>query len=151
MSIVILLFECSLLLSGPACEGGQVHIVTSDLLQVAQAIARGEGYDIRDSDTYSFDVLDSAEKPLLPCFASVGFYIKGSIRSTISVSTTTGQSIDMNTCEVFEYPSLLSFQAKLQKLTKSAKMSSERLAELVGCRMPRIVGKSDRPPARKPK
>jgi hypothetical protein len=100
---------------------------------------------------YSFDSLDSAGKPLLPCFASVGFYINGSIRSTISISTATGQSIDMNTCEVFEYPSLLPFQARVQKLTKRPKITAEKLAEVVGCSSPRIVGRSDRPPARNPK
>jgi len=148
MSIATLLLGCSLGVSEPACEARQVHIVTSDLLQVAQTIARGEGYDITDSEVYSFDLLDSAGKPLLPCFASIGFYINGSIRSTISISKATGQSVDLNTCEVFEYPSLLPFQARIQRLTRNPRMSAETLAEVAGCSSLRVVGRSDRPPAR---
>ena len=151
MSIAELLLECVLLVNQPACSGRQVHIVMSDALDVVRAIARGEGYDISNHEVCSFDWLDSAEKPLLPCFVSVGFYINGSIRSTISISTATGQSIDMNTCEVFEYSSLLPFQARVQKLTDTPKMTAEKLAEMVGCGAPRIVGRTDRPPAKNSK
>jgi len=129
-----------LLLSAPQAKPVSVHITTSDALRVAQIIARNEGYDIRNTKLYSFDTLDSGHR-LLEGYASMGFYINGNVRSGISISETTGQALDMNTCEVFDYPELRPFQEQILRLSKARRQTPQELADDVGCDSPRVLTK----------
>ncbi len=130
-----------LLLGAPPAERIIMHIPTSDALRVAQTIARHEGYDIRDTGKYYFDVLGSTEKPLLDGYVSIGFYINGSIRSSISISETTGQAFDMDSCEIFDYPDLRPFQEQILRLSKARRKTPQELADEVGCSPPRVLTK----------
>jgi hypothetical protein len=125
----------SLVPEPPATE---VHISTGDAVKIAQLIARDEGYDldgdIRDPATgqkviYWFDSLDG----LLVGYTSLGFFINSHIRSGISISNSTGQTLDATTCQVFDYPDLRPFQEQITHLSGVKKKSLEQLAEEVGC------------------
>jgi hypothetical protein len=76
-------------------------------------------------------------KPLLPGYTSIGFYINGNIRSSISISDTTGQAIDLNTCEIFDYPELGPFQEQMMRLSKAKKKTPQELADDAGCGSPK--------------
>lgn len=129
-----------LLLSAPQAKPEPVHITTSDALRVAQIIARNEGYDIRDTRLYSFDTLDSGHR-FIEGYTSIGFYINGNVRSGISISETTGQALDMTTCEIFDYPELRSFQEQILRLSKAKRQTPQELADDVGCDPPRLLTK----------
>ncbi|MGB2592984.1 MAG: hypothetical protein WBG02_05595 [Candidatus Acidiferrum sp.] len=118
----------------------EIHIPTSQVVSVAQIIARDEGYDIQNQDVYYFDLLTTSEgKPLLPNYISVGFYINGNVRSTISINDATGQAADATTCELFDFPDLKPFQDKMIRLSKAKPMSPGELATDIGCKSLKIL------------
>jgi hypothetical protein len=128
-----------------------VHINTGDAVRIAQRIARDEGYDLdketRDPRTgekvvYWFDSLDgSPQGPLLEGYTSIGFYINTHVRSGISINNTTGQTLDMTSCELFDYPDLRPFQEQVMRLSGTpTRKTPEELADEVGCESLRIVG-----------
>lgn len=110
-----------------------VHIPTSDALVIAQKVARDEGYDISDTRMYFFDSLDSGGQHLAQGYTSMGFYINGSIRSSISINETTGQVLDTVSCELFDYPDLRSFQERILRASKVNRKTPGELADEVGC------------------
>ena len=81
----------------------------------------------------------SGGKPLLQGYTSIGFYINGNIRSSISISETTGQAIDMNSCEIFDYPDLRLFQDEMLKLSKARIKTPRDLADDAACTSPKIL------------
>jgi hypothetical protein len=122
----------------PEPPATEVRISTEDAVKIARLIARDEGYDldgdIRDPATgqkiiYWFDSLDG----LLEGYTSIGFFINSHIRSGISISNTTGQTLDETTCQVFDYPDLRPFQEQITRLSGVKKKSLEKLAEEAGC------------------
>jgi hypothetical protein len=120
-----------------------VHIPTSQLISIAQKVARDEGYDIQNEDVYYFDLLTTADgKPRIEGYTSVGFYINGIIRSGISINETTGQVLDATTCEFFDYLDLKPFSEKMLRLTKSKLLSPEELAKDVGCKSLTVLNQS---------
>jgi hypothetical protein len=131
-----------LLLPASPTQSVIVHIPTSDVVDLARMIARDEGYDVRDTKVYYFDLLETQDgKPLLSGYTSVGFYINGNIRSSISLSETTGQAVDMNSCEVFDYPDLKPFQERIIHLTKAKRKTAQELANEAGCSSPKVLNK----------
>lgn len=131
-----------LLLGAPQAERIIINIPTSEVVRVAQTIARNEGYDLRQTKyNYYFDALGSTEKPLLEGYTSIGFYINGNIRSTISISETTGQAFDMNSCEIFDYPELRPSQDQILRLSKAKRKTPQEMADEVGCSPPKVLTK----------
>jgi hypothetical protein len=135
-----------LLLTSAALAAGEapkivIHVTTSDAVKVAQMIAKDEGYDIKNDRLYYFDLLESQGQPLLRGYTSVGFYINGNIRSTLSISETTGQVIDMNSCEVFDYPDLRSFQERMLRLSKASRKTPQEMADDAGCISPKVLSR----------
>jgi len=97
-------------------------------------IAHDEGYDIKHGKGYYFDLLASRDgSPILKGYVTMGFYINGNIRSSISINEETGQTIDMNTCEVFDYPDLKPFQAEIRALSRKRAKTPQELADDAGC------------------
>jgi hypothetical protein len=141
MPTVLSILLALLLLFAPQTERTIVHIPTSDALRVAQMVARNEGYDIKNHKIYFFDSLDAQEKPLLQGYTSIGFYINGNIRSSISISETTGQAMDMNSCEIFDYPDLRPFQEQMIRLSKARRKTAHELANDAGCSSPKVLNK----------
>ncbi len=116
-----------------------VFIPTSEVVRVAQIIAQDEGYDIRKKSIY-FDLLQTRDgKPLLDGYTSIGFYIDAQPRNSISINNETGQTIDMFSCEVFDYPDLQSFQRGMVGLTKVRFKSPQELASDAGCDVPKVL------------
>jgi hypothetical protein len=129
----------ALFLSAPQTKHVVVHITTSDAVEFAQMVARDDGYDIKNDKVYFFDSLDANGKYLLRGYTSIGFYIKGNIRSSISISETTGQAVDMNSCEIFDYPDLTPFQEQILRLSKAKRKTARELANEVGCASPKVL------------
>jgi hypothetical protein len=119
-----------------------MHITTSDAVDIARMIARDEGYDIKNTRMYYFDLLTGPDgKPFFAGYTTIGFYINSQIRSSISINNLTGQTIDMDTCEVFEYPDLIPFENEVLRSSKSKRKTVQELAGDVGCTPPLILNK----------
>jgi hypothetical protein len=132
-----------ILLPVPQNQPVTVHITTSDAIDLARMIARGEGYDVTKTIVYSFDLLTGPEgKPFLQGYTTIDFDINGDERNLIGINDSTGQTIDYNTCEIFDYPDLKPFQEQIIHLTKAARKTPQQLADDVGCDPPRVL---DRP------
>ena len=150
MTFEMLIFWAATLVPGTR-PSVRVHITTGDAVEVARRIARDEGYDldheVRSPGTgekiaYWFDSLDgSPQGPLLEGYTSIGFYINSHIRSGISINNSTGQTLDMTSCELFDYPDLRPFQEQMRRLSGTAKKTPEELADEVGCESLRIDSK----------
>jgi len=105
-------------------------------------IARDEGYDVTNTSVYSFDLLTgSGGQPFLPGYTVVGFDINGSARNLIAISNGTGQAIDFNTCEIFDYPDLKPFQERIIHLSKAKRKTAQELADDAGCSSPKVLTK----------
>jgi hypothetical protein len=116
----------------PSCAG-EVHIPTSEVVRIAQIIARAEGYNIENTKIYYFDIGSKEdESPLVKGYVTIGFYINGNIRSTISISKSTGQAVDMNSCEIFDYPQLKQFQVQVSRLSNSREKTPNQIADDAG-------------------
>jgi hypothetical protein len=119
-----------------------VHITTSDAIDLARMIARDEGYDVTKTSIYTFDLLITSEgKPFIQGYTSVGFDIKGNPRNLIAISDRTGQAIDYNTCEIFDYPDLRPFQERMTRLSKAKRKTAQELADDAGCSSPKVLNK----------
>ena len=142
MPIVSIISLVLLLFAVPPDPSVVVHIPTSDAVDLARMIAKDEGYDVGDTKVYYFDLLITRDgQPLLKGYTSLGFYINGNIRSTISISETTGQAVDMNSCEVFDYPDLKPFQEQMMHLSKAKMKTAKELADEAGCASPEVLTK----------
>lgn len=140
MSLVPSIFLLFLMFAASQAQSVIVHITTSDAVDLARMIASDEGYDIQNTEVYYFDSLKTRDgKPLLKGYTSVGFYIRGNIRSSISISETTGQAFDMNSCEVFDYPDLKPFQERIAHLSKTKRKTAQELADDAGCSSPKVL------------
>jgi hypothetical protein len=120
----------------------RVHITTSDAIDLARMIAHDEGYDVTKTTVYSFDLLTAPKsKPFQKGYTSIGFDINGNPRNLILISGTTGQAIDYNTCEIFDYPDLRPFKERIMHLSKAEGKAPQELADDVGCSSPRVLTK----------
>jgi hypothetical protein len=109
-------------------------IPTSDAIDVAEKVARGEGYSLADRTKFFFDLLlDKSGKPLFPGYVTVGFYWNSETVSAISISESTGQVLDMNQCVLFDYPSLRTFGQNVRRGTGLPPLSIDELGKKIGC------------------
>ena len=123
-------------------EQSTVSIPTSDVVKIAQIIARNEGYDVRHDDAYYFDVPHiSGGAEMLPGYSSITFYINEHPRNLISISESTGQAVDMFSCEVFDYPELRPFQQQIMRITKAKRKTPAELAKDADCEHPVVLTK----------
>lgn len=117
-----------------------VHITTSDAIDFARMIARDEGYDVTKTSVYSFDVLSgSGGQPFLQGYTTISFDINANPRNLIAINNSTGQAIDYNTCEVFDYPDLKPFQERIIHLSKAKRKPAQELADDAGCSSPKVL------------
>ena len=120
-----------------------VHIATSDAIDFARMIARDEGYDVKKTTVYTFDLLSGpGGQPFHQGYTAIGFDINGDPRNLIVINNNTGQAIDYNTCEIFDYPDLKPFQERIMHLSKAKKKTAQELADDVGCSSPKVLTKS---------
>ena len=127
----------ALLAAAPQGQPAMVHIRTSDAIDLARMIARNEGYDVRKTTVYSFDLLTNFHQN----YATIGFTINGKHRNLIAINNSTGQAIDYNTCEIFDYPDLRPFQERMIRLSKAKRKTAQELADDVGCSAPKVLNK----------
>ena len=117
-----------------------VHITTSDAIDFARMIARDEGYDVTKTSVYSFDLLSgSGGQPFLQGYTTISFQINANPRNLIAINNNTGQAIDYNTCEIFDYPDLKPFQERIIHLSKAKRKAAEELADDAGCSSPKVL------------
>lgn len=117
-----------------------VHIETSDMVDVARLIAHDEGFDVGNRHVYTFEMGPSPDTMVLG-YTAIGFYINGSIANTIIVSRATGQAMDMNGCEIFDYPDLRPFQEQTMRITKARRKTSREMAKDADCANPEVLTK----------
>lgn len=115
-------------------------IPTSDAVDLARMIARDEGYDVTKTTVYSFELLMSSDgKPFVHGYTSIVFDINGRHRNLIAISNFTGQAIDYNTCEIFDFSDLRPFQEQVIRITKAKRKTTQELANDVGCTAPKVL------------
>jgi hypothetical protein len=113
------------------------YIATSDAIDVARMIARSEGYDIKKTAVYSFDLLTrEGGKPFVQGYTTIGLYINGNPRDLIAISGNTGQAIDYNTCEIFDYPDLKPFRSQMIRLSKAKKVLNKPASSAIAGQAP---------------
>ncbi|MGA7675155.1 MAG: hypothetical protein WCA78_08930 [Rhizomicrobium sp.] len=117
-----------------------VDIETSDMVDVARMIAHDEGFDVGNHHVYTFEIGPSPDTMVLG-YTAIGFYINGSIANTIIVSKTTGQAMDMNGCEIFDYPDLKPFQDEIVRITKAKRKTPQQMAKDAECENPQVLTK----------
>ena len=127
------------------------RIPDSDAIDLARIIARDEGYDLGiQTIEYSFIMArDSQCKPLVFGYTSVIFNIDASARNLIGINDSTGQAIEMNTCEVFDYPNVIPFQKQTMRINRTKRKTAQELADDVDCGIPKILTKQALPTKRK--
>jgi hypothetical protein len=141
MPLAVLTTFLALLLV-PLAQGQtvSVHMATSDAIDFARLIAHDEGNDVTKTRIYSFDLIEGEDgKPLVQGYVTIGFDINGSHRNLIAISESTAQAIDVNTCEVFDYPDLKPFQDWIIRLSEAHKRTPQELATDVGCSNPAVL------------
>jgi hypothetical protein len=112
----------------------QVFIPTSAALELAEKVARGEGYSLADRSKFFFDImLDNQNQPQFPGYVTVGFYWNSDIVNAISINEQTGQVLDIDKCTVFDYPQVRRFQRDLSRETGVPAFSLQALGKKVGC------------------
>jgi hypothetical protein len=139
---VIRISTLIVLLLLPLAQGQTVtvHITTSDAVDFARMIARDEGYDVTKTNVYSFDLLSgSGGQPFLQGYTTISFDINANPRNLIAINNNTGQAIDYNTCEIFDYPDLKQFQERIIRLSKAKRRTVQELADDAGCRSPKVL------------
>jgi hypothetical protein len=111
-----------------------VFIPTSVALNVAEDVAKGEGYSLANRAKFFLDVmLDKDSKPVYPGYVTVGFYWNSDIVSAISINQETGQVLDIDKCTLFDYPAVHTFQVDLSRATGVPPLSLDVLGKKVGC------------------
>jgi hypothetical protein len=109
-------------------------IPTSDAIDVAQSVAKGEGYSLADRTKFFFDLmLDKSGKPLFPGYITVGFYWNSDTVSAISINESTGQVLDINQCVVFDYPSVRAFGRSVRFGSGLTPLSMSEIQKETGC------------------
>jgi hypothetical protein len=142
MSVVPSILLALFLLSASQSHVVIMPIPTSDAVDLSRMIARDEGYDVTKTTVYYFELLTSSEgKPFVQGYTSMAFNINGNPRNLIVISNSTGQAIDYNTCEIFDYPDLRPFQERMLRLTKAKSKTPQELADDVGCSSPKVLKK----------
>jgi hypothetical protein len=117
-----------------ATSQSKSFIPTSDAIDVAEKVAKGEGYSLADRTKFFFDLmLDKSGKPLFPGYVTIGFYWNSDSVSAISISESTGQVLDINQCVLFDYPSLRTFGKNVRRGTGLPPLSMDELGKKIGC------------------
>lgn len=125
---------------------GQVRVTPisdSDAIDLAGIIARDEGYDLRiQTIDYSFDMaIDSGGHPIVPGYTSVIFEVNAVANNLIAINNSTGQAIEVNSCQVFDYPDVKPFQEQMMRINKAKKKTAQELADDVDCGIPTVLTK----------
>jgi hypothetical protein len=129
-----------LLLPAPQGPIVIVPIPTSDAVDLARLIAHDEGYDVTKTAVYYFEQLTGPQgAPFLEGYTSIGFYIEGNARNLIVINNSTGQAMDYNTCEIFDYADLKPFQEQTMRLSQARRKTAEELAREAGCSSPKVL------------
>ncbi len=142
MPLTASVFLALSVLPTPPSQIVAMPIPTSDAVDLARRVAHDEGYDVAKTSVYYFQQLTGpAGAPFLEGYTSIGFYIDGNARNLIVINNRTGQAMDFNTCEVFDYPDLKPFQKQVMRMNKATTKTAEQLAGDAGCGSPRVVTK----------
>ena len=111
-----------------------VFIPTSQVIDIARSVARGEGYSLANRDKYFFDVIsDKDGRPVFPGYITVGFYWNSDTVNAISINENTGQVLDRSLCLSFEYPEVLRSGQEIRKATGASLLPLPDLLKQTGC------------------
>lgn len=139
-SSLLALATFAAIISGQTAPTGGTHVFipTSTAIRIAEAVARGEGYDLSDRRRYFFDLVQGAAgKPLIDNYIALGFYWNGDLINTIAINERTGLTINERTgltidatgCAIFDYPALRAYRTS----TKLTLIPPADLKQHTGC------------------
>ncbi len=108
----------------------EVHLPTSDAIDVARKLARDLGFPIdRYPKLYFFDMLP----PSFAGYVSITFYGNGHPLNHFEINEKTGQVVDNVICQMFDFPDLRVFQRTQQRLSGARAKTTGELMDEIGC------------------
>ena len=111
---------------------------TSDLIDYARLIARDSGYDVADTRVYGFSI-NTPHDSLVPGYTTIQFIEHEHVIKVIMVNNRTGQAIEFNLCEIFDYPNLKPWQELFIGRSNAVLKTPQELADDVDCRGPKVL------------
>lgn len=106
-----------------ASAASTVSIPTSSAVDIVRRLGRDLGFAVEER-TYYFDLMLTQDgKPPVPGYVSLGFFGNGNLIQEFAISADTGQIVDPRTCQLFEFPDLVSFQ-RIQQAQSGVKPNS---------------------------
>ncbi|HTQ12316.1 MAG TPA: hypothetical protein VMH86_00470 [Rhizomicrobium sp.] len=128
----------------PEPHGTEVKtfIPTSVALDIAEAVARDEGYHVPNEKLFFFDLTTAKTgNPLFPGYVTISFFGSGQAINQISINERTGQVVDAMMCVVFEYPDIQKFGKDVRRTSGSRPATMDEIENEIGCDVLKVVGK----------
>ena len=126
---------------------GQVQrfLPTSQVVMIASAAARDEGYN-PDAENIFLDNLRTKDgKEPYPGYASIGLYVDDHLLRSYSIRIGTGDVLDATSCTIFRYPDLLRIKQGLLKSFGAKETSLDQIASEVGCDQLQVLTRRTKP------
>jgi hypothetical protein len=115
-------------------------LATSDLIDYGRAIARDKGYDVSKTEVYSFSIPSQGFFAEGYTTVALEVYARGSL--IFLINNATGQAVEFNSCEVYEYPDLKRWQQRSLEASKAKPKTPQELADEVRCDVaPKVLTK----------
>jgi hypothetical protein len=113
-----------------------LFVPTSDVIDVARAVARAEGFPVSNRQLFYVDLLASANSVArLPGFVSAAVYGNDHVVLEISINEQTGQVLDATRCLLFQFPEVLKFGIGVRKTSGARPLTQQQLEDLCGCKL----------------
>ena len=103
---------------------------TSEWIDYARAIAQGHGLDVTDTAYYQFSML---RETFAPGYTTILTDENGHGGLILLVNNSTGQAIEFDTCEIFDFPELRPWQDQFLNVSKANRKTPRELADDIGC------------------
>lgn len=117
-------------------------IPTSVALDVAEMVARDEGYKVPNEKLFFFDQSTTKDgRPLFPGYITMSFFGNGHPINQISINEQTGQVVDTMICAIFEYPDVEKFGKDVRRTSGAKPASVNELEDEVGCDKMKELGR----------
>ena len=115
-------------------------LLTSDVIDYARAIVRDNGYNVADTGVYQLYV-NTPRDSLVRGYTTIHVLEHSHPIYIIMLNDSTGQTIDFNWCQVFDYPDLKPWQDRVLRATNAKPKTPQELAREVGCSDPKVLSK----------
>src|SRR5579871_1339842 len=123
-----------------APQNGQVMagLLTSDVIDYVRAIVRDNGYNVSETDVYQI-YINQTKDTLVRGYTTIHVLEHDHPIFLIMLSNTTGQTIEFNACQVFNYPDIRRWRDRVLRQRHAVPKTPQELAREVGCSNPKVL------------